>query len=763
MYRNYFKSKLFLKYFLSYLFILLVPLAIMTVFIYQNAVNNLRSEIEQSRLNQLSQTKAIIDGRMKELSEIASRVSYDQRLTPFRVHDAYYSGEAIQALDQYKATSSIISEMFLYFHKDQNIYSASGMSSLDVFTDRFSFRNWQQENVYRDLNDVKFPTMYPSDLVNRGSHRQETMLAYLVPIKPNSPNPHGTILYLIKEAELMSLIDSILGQYQGTTYILDSKGNVLLDNRQGEKLIINEANLLHGLTDGIHNQRLDGKQLSVVSVTSETNGWTYATVMPTEQFFSSVVHVRSIIILFFSIIVLVGAAIALVLAKMNYQPISTLVDYANTESRPHKSAAGIAKSGNELDHIRTALQDYRSRVDLQEPYARNHLLSMLLKYGNAQHLTPELQEALDVRFDHAHHFVAVVGWGGSEAREDERQELSELFAQIQFPELNAHVYGVELAQLDQLALIISFDLRLEEAPFDHVRRIAEAIRSSMMESFNHTPILGVGTCYPSPDQLNQSFIEACSVFELRASDEPGTISYFEQLSYATDHSYWISSATLMKLSQSLKQGSYDVAAQIISSSIQELNASGLSVLLKRCICFDLLNTMLRAAAELGIHTLTHEVAASMGNNPLNEEIESGLLSLACQICNQVEQINQHEEQSHMDKIVAYIDSHYKDYTLSLETIAVEFALSPSHVSRTFKEKTGTNFTQYIWQKRLDEVLHQLKTTNEPLKDIIIQVGYLDTPSFIRKFKKETGYTPGQYRKLHMENGQADPASDPEEE
>lgn len=34
-------------------------------------------------------------------------------------------------------------------------------------------------------------------------------------------------------------------------------------------------------------------------------------------------------------------------------------------------------------------------------------------------------------------------------------------------------------------------------------------------------------------------------------------------------------------------------------------------------------------------------------------------------------------------------------------------------------------------------MHHLKTTNAPLKDIIIQVGYLDTPNFIRKFKKET--------------------------
>lgn len=76
---------------------------------------------------------------------------------------------------------------------------------------------------------------------------------------------------------------------------------------------------------------------------------------------------------------------------------------------------------------------------------------------------------------------------------------------------------------------------------------------------------------------------------------------------------------------------------------------------------------------------------------------------------------------------------------------------------------GLNFIQYVWQKRLEEVIHQLRTTSDPLKDIILRVGYQDTPNFTRKFKKETGYTPGQYRKLFSETGQPPASSDPDEE
>ncbi len=749
---NYFKSKLFLKYIWSYLFILLIPLVLITVFIYENAVSNLRAEIEHSHLNQLTQTKNIIDDRMKEMSDIASRISYDERLTPYRVHDPYFGREAIQALDQYKAPTSIISEMFLYFHNDERIYSSQGMSSLDVFTNKYSFLHWTRKDLTHDLNNVKFPTMRPAEIVNRKSLQQST-LTYLVPITPNSPSPHGTIMYFIEETKLTGLIDSILGNYQGLSYIFDNNGQILTDNRQGESLMDAEANSLFGLSPGIHSQSLNGKQHSIVSVKSENNGWTYVTLMPSAQFFSSVLHVRSFIIMLFSIVVLVGAVIAIMLARIQYQPISILAEFANSNVKPNRSTHESVPPGNELERIRTALLDFSSRVDLQEPYARNHFLFMLLKYDNAQSQTPDLLETFNLQFDRTHHFVMVIGWGelenGHNSKGD-RLEIIKLLNRMEFPELAAHAYGVELPQPDQLALIVSFNLDVAMQEFVHVRHIVEGICGNILQRVDIIPSIGVGTCYSSPNQFNQSFIEACSAFELRISTDHGTVTFFEKLSYTPDHTFWIPDNVLLKLSQSLKQGSYDVAAQMISPAFRTLHTSEISALLMRCICFDILNTMLKTASELGIDNATQEMAPHMMFNSL-DDLERSFLNIASQICAQVERNQMKKEHSLIDQVIAYIDSHYMDHNLSLETISSEFAISPSHVSRSFKEKMGLNFIPYIWKKRMEEVMQQLKTTNDPLKDIIMRVGYLDTPNFIRKFKKETGYTPGQYRKLHKEN------------
>jgi AraC-like DNA-binding protein len=49
---------------------------------------------------------------------------------------------------------------------------------------------------------------------------------------------------------------------------------------------------------------------------------------------------------------------------------------------------------------------------------------------------------------------------------------------------------------------------------------------------------------------------------------------------------------------------------------------------------------------------------------------------------------------------------------------------------------------------MEDVKRQLRETDKPIKEIVVQVGYLDVANFTRKFKKIVGVTPGQYRNLN---------------
>ncbi|QJC53936.1 AraC family transcriptional regulator [Paenibacillus albicereus] len=749
---SYLKSRLFLNYALSYLLILLVPLLLFAGAISQSATGNLQREVERAHYNQLAQARHSVDSRMGELSMIATRIAYDTRLTDYRTHDPYSSSEAIQALDQYLATSAMIGELFLYFHGDDRIFSSKGMSGLDVFHERYAFHNWPPGTVEKDLDQAKFPAMRPADLVQRTAGLQQSMLAYMVPITPNSPNPHATVLYLIEESQVGDLIASILGSYQGSTYVFDDKGQVLTATRRGESLGQEDIRRLFRQPEGTHSLELNDTEHSVVSVKSEQNGWTYVTAVPSRQFFSGVVELRNILVLLLGAVAAGGAGLALLMARRHYGPISDLAAYASSSARQ----PGAAKAADELSRIRSVLQ-YSSRMaDLQEPYARNHFLLMLLKYGGSGSVSSELLQALQLGFEQDRYAVLVAGW-----EEEERPEAGSVYGRLHrlgIPEAEAAVYGVELPEPRRMAFIVGMrgeddgvagasapdGARSEgDGATDRLGGVLEKLQACLADAGAIRATIGAGRLYEGSGSLSQSYIEALSAFESAQAAGAGTARRFDAIRELREEASWLPAGPLLKLAQALKQGSYEVAAATIAECVAAIRASGASAPLLRAMGYEVQGTMLRAAPELG--PLARELPPPAAfRSP--DALEQALLGLAALICTQADSRSLTEERSLMDRALQHIHERYADHSLSLEAVADEHGISPSHFSRSFKEKTGLNFTAYVWQLRIDEVKRQLDATSDPLKDIIQRVGYLDTPNFIRKFKKETGMTPGQYRK-----------------
>lgn len=190
---------------------------------------------------------------------------------------------------------------------------------------------------------------------------------------------------------------------------------------------------------------------------------------------------------------------------------------------------------------------------------------------------------------------------------------------------------------------------------------------------------------------------------------------------------------------------------MIAEMMETIRSEPLQIHLLRCICFDLLNALLRSASEVGMNEAFTNISDYTSFETL-EEFEDKLLSLTTEVCERVERNHEQAAPKLIDDIVHYVNQQFADYTLSLEHVALKFSVSTSYLSRSFKEKTGISFSQYIWKRRMEEVIRLLVTTSAPLKEIIEQVGYLDAPNFIRKFKKETGLTPGQYHKQHCSSG-----------
>lgn len=96
------------------------------------------------------------------------------------------------------------------------------------------------------------------------------------------------------------------------------------------------------------------------------------------------------------------------------------------------------------------------------------------------------------------------------------------------------------------------------------------------------------------------------------------------------------------------------------------------------------------------------------------------------------------------KSIDYIKNNYnKDITL--DKVANEFNLSPYYFSRTFKEFTGENYSEYVTNIRIEKAKEMLKKQNLSIKEICFKVGYNDPNYFSRVFKKVERISPTEYK------------------
>ncbi|WP_315072819.1 response regulator [uncultured Clostridium sp.] len=83
--------------------------------------------------------------------------------------------------------------------------------------------------------------------------------------------------------------------------------------------------------------------------------------------------------------------------------------------------------------------------------------------------------------------------------------------------------------------------------------------------------------------------------------------------------------------------------------------------------------------------------------------------------------------------------------LELERVANNFGLSVYYFSRTFKEVTGINFSEYVNKCRIDIAKELLSNGELSIKEVCYKVGYNDPNYFSKVFKKYEGISPVNFK------------------
>lgn len=106
------------------------------------------------------------------------------------------------------------------------------------------------------------------------------------------------------------------------------------------------------------------------------------------------------------------------------------------------------------------------------------------------------------------------------------------------------------------------------------------------------------------------------------------------------------------------------------------------------------------------------------------------------------------QKSHEDEPIKqaqeFIEHNFAE-KMTVEELALRFAIGRRNLERRFKKATSNTVVEYIQRVKIEAAKMSLENSRQNVTEVMYQVGYNDTKAFRTTFKKITGLSPVQYR------------------
>ncbi len=127
-------------------------------------------------------------------------------------------------------------------------------------------------------------------------------------------------------------------------------------------------------------------------------------------------------------------------------------------------------------------------------------------------------------------------------------------------------------------------------------------------------------------------------------------------------------------------------------------------------------------------------------NALQDTLERSFRSLAA-LHNRQESLQPNQL---VAKAVQIVKSRFQE-DLTLDSVAEELNVSLFYLSKLFRKHTGSNFTEYLTQVRINQAKKLLAAGDMSVKEAAYAAGFNSQSYFSKIFKKYTGVAPSEYR------------------
>ena len=276
--------------------------------------------------------------------------------------------------------------------------------------------------------------------------------------------------------------------------------------------------------------------------------------------------------------------------------------------------------------------------------------------------------------------------------------------------------------------------------------------SSLLYSINDyinkfTPLyICIGNVVNSIYNIKSSYKNLCKVVNSTFFYNYNSIIYFDKFIEST---YILDDTIYDKFENSLSNEDKDGLISLINNLTCEIKGfPNTSISYVKDIYYKLLLKLINFSKDRKI-----DLSNSLDSNNFFEDILqfNNIFDINYYLLDKINDLfNILDERNKNDKpilnILKFIHENYSNVNLSLEEISKNIFLTPAHICVIFKDYTNTTVNKYITEYRLDKAKKLLKDPSIKMNEIASRVGYRDGNYFAKTFKKETGYSPSEYRR-----------------
>ncbi|NQX46875.1 helix-turn-helix domain-containing protein [Paenibacillus tritici] len=766
------KKSILLSWSLSYLVILLIPVAIGAA-VFAESRHLLKEEVNRSNRVLLSQVQETIDSQTQDISSISSQLMADSQLSSFINHASEQDArwrlmglELIKNLKSIRIGNGLIRELYIYVKSADVALSSSSLVSKNLLYDIYYEGTGVSEEEWTRLMQDSSESVFRKMKVFSEDRRIEETLVYLqpFPVRVSEDSP-ATFVVTLDPERFQQAINNVRLEPESIVFILDRNGRTLFSTGTAETPYSIHRYLQENKDTGRRTGTADwnGESVTVSQISSGVQDWQYVSIVPTRIYAKKLMVIRSITFTGVAAVLLLGGVTAWWFTRRNYRPLGRIMNIISD-----KVKGKLEQPDDEFGILQTVLtraweeQDqFATRLKEQQTVVRSGFLARLLK-GRVQPgagvAAEQEMERLGIRFEsdsfavllvHIENYEGLFRTRGPEDKEGKLQFVHLILTNV-LEELMGPAGPVYSAEMDgRIALLANIRENDADAVPQLIQAAGEAqhfIQSRFLIYFS----VGVSSVRQSMAEISACYQESEEALEYRLILGIGQIIDQHRIRQPKEELYYPLDLE-RQLVNYIATGNYARSTEVMNEILMT-NFAGepLSVELARCLMFELIGTMLKATEQIKTDDMKelarrNELIRQLFACETFEEIEAELLQILETVCQMVHERKRSHNTELKEQLLEFIHENYADVNLGLTPISERFRFHPTYVSKYFKEQTGTNVIDYINQYRITEAKRLLQQDELNVQEVSERVGFLNSNSFIRVFKKYEGITPGQYR------------------